>query len=50
MRQCLRQHNQNNDLASGFEALERGDIAWDDMVTISERAWSQNVEGSKMFL
>ncbi|NLU35921.1 MAG: D-alanyl-D-alanine carboxypeptidase [Clostridiales bacterium] len=37
-------------LLLGFEALERGDIAWDDMVTISERAWSQNVEGSKMFL
>ncbi len=37
-------------LLLAFEALESGDISWDDMVTISERAWSQNVEGSKMFL
>ena len=32
----------------GFEALERGDISWDDMVTVSEQAW--RVEGSEMFL
>ncbi len=31
-----------------FEALERGDISWDDEVYISEDAW--RIEGSKMFL
>ncbi|MGI6525952.1 MAG: D-alanyl-D-alanine carboxypeptidase family protein [Caldicoprobacterales bacterium] len=35
-------------LLLGFEALERGDASWDDMVTISERAWKE--EGSIMFL
>jgi D-alanyl-D-alanine carboxypeptidase (penicillin-binding protein 5/6) len=35
-------------LLLGFEALERGDISWDDMVTVSEQAW--RVEGSEMFL
>ena len=31
-----------------FEALERGDLQWDDQVTISERAW--RLGGSKMWL
>jgi len=31
-----------------FEALDRGDVSWNDMVSISERAWRE--EGSKMFL
>jgi D-alanyl-D-alanine carboxypeptidase (penicillin-binding protein 5/6) len=31
-----------------FEALERGDISWDDEVYVSEDAW--RVEGSEMFL
>ena len=35
-------------LLLAFEALQRGDIAWDDMVFISERAWRET--GSKMFL
>jgi len=35
-------------LLLGFEAIERGDISWDDMVHVSERAWRE--EGSKMFL
>ncbi|HHY83446.1 MAG TPA: D-alanyl-D-alanine carboxypeptidase [Clostridiales bacterium] len=35
-------------LLLAFEALERGDVKWDDMVTISELAW--RVEGSRMFL
>jgi D-alanyl-D-alanine carboxypeptidase (penicillin-binding protein 5/6) len=35
-------------LLLAFEAIERGDVSWDDMVTISERAWQK--EGSTMFL
>ena len=35
-------------LLLGFEALERGDASWDDMITISERAWKE--EGSIMSL
>ncbi len=35
-------------LLLGFEALERGDVSWDDTVPISERAWQK--EGSTMFL
>ena len=35
-------------LLLAFEALERGDLKWDDQVTISERAWRMG--GSKMWL
>lgn len=31
-----------------FEALEKGDVAWDDLVTISVKSWK--TEGSRMFL
>ncbi len=42
-----------NKLASlilAFEALQQGDVAADELVTVSERAWAANVPGSKMFL
>ena len=35
-------------LLLAFEALDKGDVKWDDLVTISEKAW--RMEGSKMFL
>jgi D-alanyl-D-alanine carboxypeptidase (penicillin-binding protein 5/6) len=35
-------------LLLGFEAIERGDVSWDDMVTVSEKAWK--TEGSIMFI
>ena len=35
-------------LLLAFEALERGDISWDQTTTVSERAW--RIEGSEMFL
>lgn len=35
-------------LLLGFEALERGDVDWDDLVYISEKAWRTG--GSRMFL
>ncbi|NLN07193.1 MAG: D-alanyl-D-alanine carboxypeptidase [Firmicutes bacterium] len=35
-------------LLLAFEALERGDIAWDQTTIVSERAW--RIEGSEMFL
>ncbi|HHX75215.1 MAG TPA: D-alanyl-D-alanine carboxypeptidase [Firmicutes bacterium] len=35
-------------LLLAFEALERGDITWDQTTVVSERAW--RVEGSEMFL
>ncbi len=31
-----------------FEAVERGDASWDDVVVVSEKAWQQG--GSQMFL
>ncbi len=37
-------------LLLAFEALERGDLAWDETTTVSRNAWSKEVEGSKMFL
>jgi len=35
-------------LLLGFEALESGQASWDDLVTVSEKAW--RIEGSDMFL
>ena len=35
-------------LLLGFEALEKGEAGWDDLVTVSEKAW--RMEGSRMFL
>jgi D-alanyl-D-alanine carboxypeptidase (penicillin-binding protein 5/6) len=35
-------------LLLGFEAIERGEADWDDLVTVSEKAW--RIEGSDMFL
>ena len=35
-------------LLLAFEALERGEINWDDTTIVSERAWQK--EGSSMFL
>jgi serine-type D-Ala-D-Ala carboxypeptidase (penicillin-binding protein 5/6) len=37
-------------LLLAFEALERGDIEWDETTIVSRAAWSKEVEGSKMFL
>lgn len=37
-------------LLLAFEALERGDMDWDDTTIVSRNAWSAEVEGSKMFL
>ncbi len=37
-------------LSMVFEALEEGRIALDDEIEVSERAWSANVPGSKMFI
>jgi D-alanyl-D-alanine carboxypeptidase (penicillin-binding protein 5/6) len=37
-------------LLLAFEALERGEIDWDDTTTVSRAAWSKEVVGSKMFL
>ncbi|MBS4007035.1 MAG: D-alanyl-D-alanine carboxypeptidase [Clostridium sp.] len=37
-------------LLLAFEALERGDLSWDETTTVSRNAWSKEVEGSKMFL
>ncbi|TYQ16223.1 UNVERIFIED_CONTAM: D-alanyl-D-alanine carboxypeptidase (penicillin-binding protein 5/6) [Acetivibrio alkalicellulosi] len=35
-------------LLIGLEALDQGTVKWDDLVTVSEKAW--RMEGSKMFL
>lgn len=35
-------------LLLAFEALERGDITWEETTVVSERAW--RIEGSEMFL
>jgi D-alanyl-D-alanine carboxypeptidase (penicillin-binding protein 5/6) len=35
-------------LLIGFEAIEKGQAKWDDLVPISEKAW--RMEGSRMFL
>jgi serine-type D-Ala-D-Ala carboxypeptidase (penicillin-binding protein 5/6) len=37
-------------LLLAFEALERGNISWDETTIVSRAAWSKEVEGSKMFL
>lgn len=37
-------------LLLAFEALERGDLDWDETVIVSRNGWSKEVEGSKMFL
>lgn len=37
-------------LLLAFEALERGDLDWEETTTVSRNAWSKEVEGSKMFL
>ncbi|EEG76025.1 D-alanyl-D-alanine carboxypeptidase family protein [Dethiobacter alkaliphilus] len=37
-------------LLLAFEALERGDIDWDDTTIVSRNAWSAEVVGSRMFL
>lgn len=37
-------------LLLAFEALERGDLSWEETTIVSRNAWSKEVVGSKMFL